>query len=62
MAIDKDWETFMKKSSVRINNMLMWLTMNIHKADVPRAGESICCVAHVHLIRRIRARSWIRLI
>lgn len=40
MATDKAWETFVKKSSVRINDTLMQLSMNIKKTNVPRAEES----------------------
>lgn len=40
MAMGKGWDTFMKKSSVIMKNVLTLLTMN--KADVPRAGESGC--------------------
>lgn len=60
-AFDKGWEVFIKKSSVRMNNMSMLLSMNINTADMPRAGESGSCVALIPLIRMILARSWIQL-
>lgn len=49
VAIGKGWEIFMKESSVGVNDMLMLSSMNIKEADVPRAGESGCCEAHIPL-------------
>lgn len=57
MAIVEGWEIVMKTSSVRTNNKLILLSMNINTADMPGAGKPGCRAAHFSLGMTL-ARSW----